>query len=75
MEHLDDTESEKRIMYIKSSNSPKVVEIINSHFLWKLSTIKSWNSILPFEGHEDGGLLYSIIFGGSCGICMNCLIL
>ena len=37
-------------------------------------TFKACNSILPIEGHDDGGLLSSTIAGGSDGMCMNCLI-
>lgn len=37
-------------------------------------TFSSCSLISPFEGQEAGGLLFSIIAGGSGGIFMNCFI-
>ena len=37
-------------------------------------TFSSCSLISPLEGQEPGGLLFSIIAGGSGGIFMNCLI-
>ena len=49
---------------------------IHKHrLLISLLTSRARRSILPLEGHEDGGLLSSTMAGGSAGISMNCIIL